>query len=236
MIDKRRHAPPWKEGIVKKIHELGLAGLLIVLAGIVFASSANAQHVDFEVAQDGTPQRKLKVEGDADILSGVEPLVLELVPSGPLAGLYAIGQPGWESIPMDEPGEGLFKLVTPHSVALRRVSWQTGFQMYDNSLSPILTTDGSNYSFPQSPPGEFHQDLTFALDPNDFPAGSTVTGTFRLVDPSGTHADSDVFTLALLLPVETPTMSEWGMVAMIGLMTTAGTLVLRNRLRYALAV
>jgi hypothetical protein len=119
-------------------------------------------------------------------------------------------------------------LATGHRVALRRVSWDAGFEMFDTSFSPILSADGSNYEFPHAAPGEFHEDLFFAMDDAAFDPGAEVTGAFRLVDLSGTYSDSDPFTLRLRALVNVPALSGWGTAALAGLTLAAGAFVLRR--------
>ena len=204
---------------------------IVVLAGIaasaVTAAIARAQHSDFVVARDAF--NKLAVESpDSSLLNGQRAIIVELVDAGPLAGYYASNQPGWESIEADEPDEGLFMLAAGHRIALRRVSWDAGFEMFETSFSPILSADGSNYEFPHVTPGEFHEDLFFAMSDATFIAGDEVTGQFRLVDLSGTYSDSDPFTLRLRALVSVPAMSGWAVAALASLTIAAGASVLRR--------
>ncbi len=211
-------------GLDSRIHRIAwrYSGLILCIV----SGHAAAQHTDFVVARDASNTLAMEAP-DERILTGDVPIRLERIESGPLAGFYALNQPGWESIEADEPDEGLFLLQTPHRVALKRLTWEPGFQMFDAALQPILENDGDTYEFAQGPPGAIHTDLFFALESGSFSIRDEVVGTFQLVDLQSTHTASDPFTLRLRVPLNAPAVSTWGVI-LAGLLTmAAGTWALR---------
>lgn len=209
---------------------IGREWMVSLVAGMILAigSAARAQHTDFVVARDADGKLMLEVP-DEGLIDGSKFIDLFPVTSGPLAGYWAANQPGWESIEEDEPDEGLFQLAEGHRVALRRVSWSTGLEMLDSAFGAILTGDNDDYEFPQGPPGEFHEDLWFAL-PDTFAACTRLSGQFMLVDLSGTYDDSDPFTLRFRAQAEEcPAVSVVGVAALALLTLGAGSIVLRRQ-------
>jgi len=170
-----------------------------IIGGVMLAATAataRAQHSDLEVARTddppGDPLPQLALEGPEDILNCVESI--EISPGeGLFEGYFVNALPGWESIEMDEPDEGVFTLLEGHQAALKRISFSNGFGMFDPfSGDPILTSDGATVAFPQED-GAFHIDLIYAADPGS-QIGDTFTATYQIVDLAGLHADSEEFT------------------------------------------
>jgi hypothetical protein len=213
---------------MKRSNKKKRIGSLMTGLALVFGGAASAQHTDFVVARDADGKLALEAP-DEGLLDGSKFIELFPVTSGPLAGYWATNLPGWESIEADEPDEGLFQLAKGHRVALRRVNWDSGLEMFDSAFGPILASNNSDYEFSQSGPGEFHEDLWFAL-PDSFAACTRLTGQFRLVDLSGTYDDSDPFTLRFRAQAEEcPAFSFWS-AAVLGMATLgAGSVVLRRR-------
>lgn len=178
---------------------------------VVMASAGPVPHTDFEIGQDGTASHALVIAGDPDILSGAEPIELALQVGGPLDGLYAANEPGWESVEVDEPDEGLFTLLTPHQVSLHRVSATPGFAMADLFFATILDTDGSSYAFGQDGDGDIHEDLFFTA-----PALGEYTATLQLTDPSGTHAASEAYTLRFVAVPEPGSLAFLATAVLLG--------------------
>jgi|GEM_PF-2095431 len=150
-------------------------------------------HTDFEVGLNIDGSGNLTIAGDEDLLSGVE--FIELEPgSGFFSGGFAEAVPGFEAVEVDEPGEILaIDTSMPHQISLERVSFSTGFEMYDAPFSQILTADGMEYQFIQeATESGFHNDLLYANFGN---LGDTFSATYFLTDASGTYGDSAPFTL-----------------------------------------
>ena len=169
-----------------------LSAWLIGSLTVAPAFAGGEPHADLEVGLvPGTTQ--LMVAGDEDLLSGVESI--ELFPgTGFFTGGFAESEPGWEAVEVDEPGEiDAIDITMPHQISLQRVSFDSGFEMYEPPFSPVLTSDGLSYPFIQeATESGFHNDLIYANFGN---LGDTFAATFQLVDPSGTYGASDPFTL-----------------------------------------
>jgi hypothetical protein len=158
-------------------------GAFLVMLGL--SRPTLGQHVDFEIAQDGSPAHTLIINGDPDILGGIEPIDLPLQVGGPLDGLYAGQEPGWASIEMDDPANGLFTLLPGHQVSLQRLGGSAGFLMYDTAFNPILENTGDIYTFASDAQGNLHEDLFFAA-----PAAGNYSLELRLIDLAGLHSPS----------------------------------------------
>lgn len=193
--------------------------LLFTLTAGAPAFAGGKEHSDFEVGQDGSALHALVVGGDPDILSGFEPIVLFPIddPFSSLNGWYAASEPGWESVGMDEPDEGLFTLLGDHMVALRRHSFTDGLSLFDPGENPILTADGSTRGFTSDLAGAFHEDLTFAVPPGT-PAGSEFLAALALTDLAGIHGDGEAFGLRFVTVPEPATLmlAGIGVCAMVG--------------------
>ncbi len=220
---------------LRRVRVLGT--LLWAFPAVVFAQ--HGEHTDFEIGQsgDGTvPANQLLVEGDEHLLELEECIELELLsdPFSTLDGWFVAQEPGWEGLEEDEPAEGLFALLAGHQVSLKRITFELGFSMFDETENAILTSDGDTYVFPADAEGGFHDDLIFALPPGTLP-GTIVTGVFQAVDPSSMHADSEQFSLCLEVHEEEgpeaviPTVSEWGLIMLTLLGLTAGTIMFGAR-------
>ncbi len=188
------------------------AGLFIGLVGVMPAFAGDKEHSDFEVGQDGSAIHALVVGGDADILSGAEPIELFPItdPFSALNGWYAAAEPGWESVEADEPDEGLFTLLAGHQTALHRNAFDTGLAMFDAGENAILTSDGSSYLFTSDVAGAFHEDLTFAAPP-ETPLRTELVASLRLTDLAGIHGDGESFSLRFVI------LPEPGTLALLGL-------------------
>jgi len=172
---------------------LHAAALLISLAAAQCAAAGEHEHTDFAVGRDdAAPIPALHLEGDPDILDGIEKIPL-LPGEGELADYFIAQLPGWESA---EPGDpDLLPPLTGHRIALRRLSFSPGFTMFEPfGLGEILAADGATFEYPADPGGGFHIDLFFAAPIGD-PIGTQYSATFQLTDLAGLHDDSDAFTL-----------------------------------------
>ncbi len=191
-----------------------VTGVILVLGWMcgvpVFAGGH--EHTDFEIGQDGSASHVLLIEGDQDMLMGIEPIVLEPLsdPFSTLDGWFVAAEPGWEGLEQDEPAEGLFALLPGHQIGLQRVSFDAGFSMFDGSENPILAGDGASYVFPADAKGGFHDDLIFAAGPGTL-LGSELSATFLLTDAEGLHGDSEPFSLSFAV------VPEPGTLALVGL-------------------
>lgn len=178
--------------------------------GMSAALAGPEPHTDLEIGRNA--QNQLVIEGDEDLLSGAESILL-LPGEGFFDGLFANEEPGFEAIEMDE-GPDLLALLQPHSVALKRLAFSPGFEMYEPPFSAILTADGGTYAFVQDGDGGFHNDLIFAAAGA---VGDTFSATFQLVDLASPpqHADSGPFTLSFRIVPEPSALAlmACGMVA-----------------------
>ncbi len=168
----------------------------IALVVAVAAVAVAWAHETIEVGQDGTPQHKIKLHGDPNLYGGISinPLDPE-TGTGPLDGFYIHEGPELRSLGMDHPDEGVFELLAGHSMLIQRVSFDPGLMAVTTStFEPVLETDGATTDTFPSVFGDFSRLLLFVTAPDTAP-GAEFFGEFRLIDPSGLHADSDVFRL-----------------------------------------
>lgn len=160
--------------------------------------------IDFNIHHDGTPQQKLNIQYPSQVSA---PYALQPIESGPLTGYFGSIEPGWDGEGTDRPGDGAYALESAGGVSLQRESFDAGFAMYTEGLSPILEFDGATHEFvgaPEAPSLLWHQHLTFVADPGT-PIGSILTADFVLTDTDGEHADSDPFTLSFIVVPEPST-------------------------------
>lgn len=174
------------------MRRLGMSLIALVIA--ISASAAAVAHETVEVGQDGTPQHKIMLHGDPNLYGGISinPLDPELG-TGPLDGFFIHEGPELRSLQMDHPDEGVFELLPGHSMLIQRVHFDPGLMAVTTStFEPVLETDGATTDTFPSVFGDFSRLLLFVTAPGT-PPGAEFFGEFRLIDPSGLHADSDVF-------------------------------------------
>ncbi|MCA9252417.1 MAG: PEP-CTERM sorting domain-containing protein [Phycisphaerae bacterium] len=177
---------------------------LSMCAVLMCAASARATLIDFNIHHDGSAQQVLDIQYPSQVF---QPYELPLIETGPLAGYYGSIEPGWDGEGTDRPGDGAYALESISGVSLRRESFDAGFSMYTQGLSPILEVDGALHEFVGAPEGSgllWHQHLTFVADPGT-PIGTILSAEFTLTDQDGLHADSAPFTLSFIVTPEPTT-------------------------------
>lgn len=190
--------------------------VLSLCAVLMSAASARATLIDFTIYHDGSAQQVLDVQYPSQVF---QPYELPLIETGPLAGFYGSIEPGWDGEGTDRPGDGAYALESISGVSLRRESFDSGFSMYTQGLSPILEVDGALHEFVGAPEGPgllWHQHLTFVADPGT-PIGTILSAEFTLTDQNSLHADSAPFTLSFVVTPE-PTTGLMAMVLGIGVL------------------
>ncbi len=159
------------------------------------AATASATAIDFLISHDGSSQQRLQVAYPTQVAS---PYALDPVTSGPLAGYFASIEPGWDGLKVDDPANGRFGLASLVGAAIRRISFDPGFEMFDSALNPILSNDGDTHTFSgdneNNPLLWWHEHLRYGIAPGAQP-GQTFRATFQVFDVNGVHADSLPFTL-----------------------------------------
>jgi hypothetical protein len=168
-----------------------IGAITLLISGPTTFAQHHGHGDDFIIGRDAASPPQITIEADPDVLSGSE--CIPLPPGeGAYEGLYAVNDPGWIGLEADEPDEGFYMLLPNHQVSLKRISFDTGFSMFDPTAGPILENDDDAYLFPPTVDGLIHSHLIFAGDGIE---GTTWHATFQIVDPSGIHADSEPFTV-----------------------------------------
>jgi len=152
--------------------------------------SASAHEGPILIARNASQPPQLVYEGPHGLLTGEE--CIELLPGdGVFTGLFVEDEPSFDTILADEPDEGLFRMFPGAEIALRRISFDTGFRIFEPvEFREILTDDGGFFVFPRDSNGDFNIHLIGGSDHLGM-----VSATFQFFDLSGQHADSEPFTI-----------------------------------------
>lgn len=145
---------------------------------------------------------------------------IELAPNGfaPFTG-YFLDAPGFASNDENEPDEGFFALPANANVVFELVSIDPGLRVYDDLLGEILPGGTWRISPLIGDPGVFDDHPYWHIDDThpSFVPGATYELTYRLIDPTGYYAPSEIETLSFI--------PEPGSL----LLLTAGAALLRRR-------
>jgi hypothetical protein len=169
------------------------------VSALFVSTHARAHDEPFVIGRTSASPARLAFDGPADILDGSE--CIELLPGdGAFAGMWVHDEPSFATLLVDRPDIDFLRLLPGHSLALRLVAADAPLRFFEPAgFTPILTGPGSTFTFPTDPEGNFEIHLL---------GGSAEPGmhaaTFQFTDLSGTHLDSDQFTICFQT-VPTPT-------------------------------
>ncbi len=174
-----------------------------VLAAAAWASAfavsplALAHDEPFVIGRSSDSPSRLVFDGPADILDGSE--CIELLPGdGVFEGMWVHDEPSFATLLEDHPD--FLQLLPGHTLSLRLVAADAPLRFFEPAgFTPILTTAGSTFTFPTDPEGDFEIHLLGAATESGMHAA-----TFQFTDLSGTHLDSEPFTICFQT-VPTPT-------------------------------
>lgn len=161
--------------------------LLVVCAVVTAAIAPLAAHahVPGEILIGRTAQNQLTA------LNGVE--TPGLLPRSVFPGFpgYATATIGFESLPVDEPGDNAFMLSGSCDIRVRMTGIDPGASVFDG---PTSLTSGSIMTF-GAPSFDFHP--IFSIPSLAAQNGQLFNIRFVLTDASGTYADSEEITVTL---------------------------------------
>lgn len=166
------------------------AHLLAFAAVAGFPPRAHAQHTeDFSIGSDTPGGGKLKF-----VTESTFPIALPAV-HGLLEG-WALDDPGYNTLEVDDPANSIFVLNPNTSVVVRLLSVDPDFKAYTPGFADTLDQPGDSWflgtgSFDTHP--TWHID---SADPDYVPNRPFWSFQFQLEDPSGHYVTSDPFTAA----------------------------------------
>ncbi|MBC7772430.1 MAG: hypothetical protein H7210_08045 [Pyrinomonadaceae bacterium] len=170
---------------------LSLLGALPILAATFGSAVTAVAHVGpITIARSDTQIPQIVLEGPHGLLTGEE--CIELLPGdGPFAGLFVEDEPSFETLLFDDGAQGRFRLLPGAEIALRRVSFNEGFRIFEPvEFREILSGDNVFFVFPRDADGDFNIHLIGGSD-----RAGQVSATFQIFDMTGQHADSEPFTV-----------------------------------------
>lgn len=162
-----------------------------MLGGVACAASAALAHEGpIVIGRSDAPVPQLRFDGPHGLLSGEE--CIELLPGdGLFSGLFVEDEPSFLTILADDPTEELFRLLPGAEIAIRRLSFDEGFHLFEPvEFREILVGEVDFFVFPRDAQGDFDIHLIGGADREGL-----LTATFQFFDLSGQHTDSEPFTL-----------------------------------------
>lgn len=157
---------------------------------------------DFIVGVSGGPLPQLKLEGDPDILSGLE--AIELPPiDPPSSGVFEgwVGQePGFDHLVEPEPAEDFYPMNTGADLRLVGIDLDAALYVRAPAIgSPVVISPTPTLGSLRLGDELLHTHAIWHVDvlaPGYNPLQTVWSGTFKLADLGSTgYADSDPFTL-----------------------------------------
>lgn len=130
---------------------------------------------------------------------------------------FGLDDPGFFALDTDEPAEDLFTLDPAAQIRIELLSKAPDLQVLNATLfTTLLANPGDQWAMPDGNIFDEHP-FWFVNDPDFSELGQTFDFTFKLVDASGTYADSIPIT-AQLVAVPEPHSLMLLSVAALGLM------------------
>lgn len=152
--------------------------------------TAFADRGPITIARNDAQPPRIVLDGPPGLLSGED--CIELLPGdGVFAGLFIGNEPWFATLLVDEPDHGLFRLLPGAEIALRRLSFDEGFRMFEpEDFREILSGENMFFVIPRDSEGDFSIHLIGGSDHE-----GRVSAMFQIIDLSGQHSDSEPFTL-----------------------------------------
>lgn len=207
------------------MHHRILFGLIVVMFATqaystAWAETGHAHAGDIAVGRTGAGQ--VSTEGDAQVLSGLEPLEVSTSISGLINGWSSgVDSTGFDHLHTDEPTEDFYALQPGVQIRLEVITIDAGVMIQEQGTFNFADAMGESIALGGE---ELHSHPTWIINSDVVGSGfsGTLYGTFKLIDLGPTnYGESDPFTLGFS---NVPEPSAWILLALGSLVT-----VLRRR-------